>query len=182
MIGGVPMKTTNIPQTTSFSQFHTRNQQRRTYLRTGAYILAILQTLAVIYVDPWMLIFAIYHLWLTQFPKEVWSFQSRSDAVAAVVAGFVGIIVALFSLPYFPIVYFGWFLTWQMYRLIIGIVANDCYWCHLKKPKDEFLYCPDCDYASSAKTAASFKKHWKKQHDGDDDVYSTICQEHMHVH
>jgi len=54
-----------------------------------------------------MLIFEIYHLWLTQFRKEVSSSQSRSDAVAAAVDAFVGIIVALFSLRYFLIVYFG---------------------------------------------------------------------------
>lgn len=165
----------------SYYDLITRNKARRSRFKSTAYILAGLLIVPIIYIDPWMIIFAAYHLWLTQFPKDVWSLKSRSHAAAAALAAAVGVVVLLFSIPYFLFVYAGWIIIWRIFKLITRVWAIDCYWCYLNKPQDKLLHCPGCDYISSAKTAAPFKKHWQKQHDGDDDVFNTICKEHRRV-
>ena len=159
----------------------TRNETLRSRLRTLAYILAILMTIPIIYIDPRMIMFAAYHLWLTRVPKEVWQLKRRSDAAATAIVVFAGIVVLLFSIPYFPIVYVGWIIIWQFYKIISRVCTEDCYWCYLKKPKDESLYCPECDHISNAKTDTSLKKHWLKKHNKTDDIFSTICQEHSQI-
>ena len=159
----------------------TRNETLRSRLRTLAYILAILMTIPIIYIDPRMIMFAAYHLWLTRVPKEVWQLKRRSDAAATAIVVFAGIVVLLFSIPYFPIVYVGWIIIWQFYKLISRVCAEYCYWCYLKKPKDESLYCPECDHISNAKTDTSLKKHWLTKYNKTDNVFSTIGQEHRQI-
>jgi hypothetical protein len=162
----------------SYTELLARNKRRRHGVKITAITLAALQALAAIYFDTWMILFALYHLWLSQFPKDVWDFQSRSDAVAAAIAIFAGIVVLSFSLPYFPIVYIGWYLTWLIYKSLIKIVASDCYWCYLKKPRDQNMHCLICDHISFAKTQTPLKQHWRKQHNEDDSVFKTICDWH----
>ena len=158
-----------------------RNERRRGFAKRLAVSLACAQALLAIYVDPWMIMFALYNFWLTRFPKDVWSFRRRSDAAAVMVAAFVGIITAIFTLPYFLLVYAGWFATWKIYNFVTNVIANDCYWCHKGKPKDENLHCPECAHLSKAKTISPIQKHWEVQHNGDKIIFNTICYRHSRL-